>query len=167
MYLQHARNIRAKPVYADAQIVLLVENNMTGLEPARIAAAMRASGIRDVLVFDGKPGSGDHGVHTDETAKKDYAETMELVLSTDMLYFVADCDAVSRNWAYQKEKLIKQLNVFRQRKIEPSRPGGEARFVYTGKSHGVPDDSAITAQMTIAWHQKMRTNKKFIREQGR
>jgi len=164
-YVDHVRTIRLKPEYQGAVIVLIVENNMTQVEPGRIHTHIttRLGLTPDRLItIDGKPTQ--RGVHTGEDSKHDYAMTIQTLLSNEQLVFVKKEQSVSKDWILQRDKLLSQLNLFSKCKKDSTEPGfGRDRYGYTGKNSG-PDDAAMALQMTTSWHQRIRTDPSFIRQ---
>jgi hypothetical protein len=164
LYVEHIKKIREKVVYKDALIMVVVENNMTQLEPGRIKDAIDAEiGLCNIEFLHGKPETDEPGVQTTDKHKEDFVSTMTQVLSEDQLRFVSDTEGISRDWKREKAKLLDQLGRFRKCRVEAKTAGRKMHIVYTGKSSGRPDDAAMAAQMTLSWHKKTRVNPAFVR----
>lgn len=162
LYCRHIRKIREHDAYKDALIVVVVENNMTKLEPRRIASHLREhfGNLKNIEFLHSD--ATKTGVRTQDIQKEDFARTLQNVLANGHLRFVDDYGAISEDWKREKAKLMGQLRVFRKVHRRAQLDGFNLdKFGYTGKASGQPDDAALTLQLITSWHQKARADPQF------
>lgn len=149
---QHVRCLRGRPVFQNAYIIFIPENNLG--QEAEHARHMLRNERRLYTVYEKKKA----GVCTTNARKELYALTLLSYFNNNTIQFSDSVvcanpmmDANVRLVQTQKE-LEKQLVQFRKMILAPTQPYKNAKFVFSGKSKkGMKDDMVMTLMIATYW----------------
>lgn len=170
----HFASLRANPRYRHSYIVLCLESNYGGSVVAdRLGTHLsRTFGPMWVRNYDPK-GKGLIGIWTDPTMKESYTNTLENMISNNVLHSVPEqefvttqCNKVTGAKEPNKvlEKLYKQLAQYRKEtSYKDDKPFLIPKTIITGKAPQQKDDLAFALSMSVHWNVHTRKDSSFIR----
>lgn len=170
----HFAQLRANPRYRNSYIVLCLESNMGGSVVAdRMGSHLsRTFGPMWVRNHDPK-GKGLIGIWTDHGMKESYTNTLENMMSNNLVHSVPErefittnCNKVTGDKEPGKvlEKLYKQLAQYRKEtSYKDDKPFLIPKTIITGKAPQQKDDLAFALSMSVHWNVQTRKESSFIR----